>query len=75
MLSKAIVQTAKPIAEEISRSYDLGYPKFLEEQGIPDALCKEYGIGQPKGRTMLAGCVAFTVHGAEGFFSSREIPR
>lgn len=66
LLSKAIVQTTKPIAEEINLTYDLEYNKYLEDQGIPEALCKEYGVGQPKGRTMLAGCVTFTVHDETG---------
>ena len=66
LLSKAITQSAKPIAEEMTLSYELEYPKFLEDQGIPEALCKEYGVGQPKGRTMLAGCVTFTVHDETG---------
>lgn len=66
LLSKAIVQTAKPIKEEMTLNYELEYPKYLEDQGVPEALCKELGIGQPKGRTMLAGCVAFTVHDETG---------
>ena len=34
LLSKAIVQTAKPIKEEMTLNYELEYPKYLEDQGV-----------------------------------------
>jgi hypothetical protein len=46
LLSKAIAQSAKRIAEELTLSCELEYPKFLGDQGIPEELCKEYGVGR-----------------------------
>jgi hypothetical protein len=43
LLSKAIVQTAKPIKEEMTLSYELEYPKFLEEQAHVPGLADEDG--------------------------------
>ena len=56
----------KPLVEPVKINYDLEYTKVLEELGIPEALCKELGVGQPKGRTMLAGCTAFAIHNEVG---------
>jgi len=56
----------KPLIEPVKINYDLEYTKVLEELGAPEALCKEMGIGQPKGRTMLAGCTTFAVHNEVG---------
>jgi len=61
LLSKAIVATAAEIKEPLNVTYALDYPKYLEDRGIPKPLCEELEIGQPRGRTMLAGCIAFTV--------------
>ena len=66
LLSKAIVTESKEIKEPLNITYALEYPKFLEDQGIPKDLCEKLEIGQPKGRTMLAGCIAFSVHNDEG---------
>ena len=66
LLSKAIGTEAKTITEPLNITYALEYPKYLEDQGIPKALCDELEIGQPKGRTMLSGCIAFAVHNESG---------
>lgn len=66
LLSKAIGTKAKTISEPLNITYALEYPKYLEDQGIPKALCDELEIGQPKGRTMLSGCIAFAVHNEGG---------
>jgi len=66
LLSKAITEQAKEITEPMTLSYTLEYCKYLEDQGVPKELCEEYEIGQPKGRTMLAGCIAFAVHNENG---------
>lgn len=66
LLEKAITKEPKEITEELKLPYVLEYNKFLEDQGIPEALCTEYEIGQPKGRTMLSGCIAFAVHNDKG---------
>ena len=65
-LKDAVTASQKPISEELSMNYELEYPKFLEDQGIPEDLAKSLEVGQPKGRTMLAGCIAFTVHDEAG---------
>jgi len=57
---------AKKIAQELTFEYDLRYIKLLEEKGLDKEFCTRMGIGYPKGKTMLAGCVAFTVRDEEG---------
>ena len=58
--------TQAPITDELSLNYELQYLKGLEKLDISEEFCKEYGIGQPKGKTMLSGCLAFTVKNEEG---------
>jgi hypothetical protein len=58
--------THKKIVRELTFEYDLVYHKFLEHKGLSEEFCKRMGIGYPKGKTMLAGCVAFTIHDETG---------
>ena len=46
--------------------YELTYNKFIEAQGFDEEVCKLYEFGSPKGKTMLAGSVAFTVRDENG---------
>jgi hypothetical protein len=46
---------------ELKITYELKYHKFLEDLGLKQETCEELHIGVPKGKTMLAGCVAFEV--------------
>ncbi|HEX3036588.1 MAG TPA: hypothetical protein VHT73_15935 [Thermodesulfobacteriota bacterium] len=57
---------AKKITRELEFEYDLVYHQSLRQRGLPEDFCKIHGIGYPKGKTMLAGCIAFTVSNAEG---------
>lgn len=62
LAEKAIAYPASKVNKEINLSYELEYHTYLELQGISEEVCKELGIGRPKGKTMLSGCIAFTVH-------------
>jgi predicted RNA-binding Zn-ribbon protein involved in translation (DUF1610 family) len=64
-LSKAMT-TQKPISEELKLDYELEFVKALEEKGYTEELCKALGVGQPKGKCMLAGHIAFTVFDETG---------
>jgi hypothetical protein len=41
--------------------YELAYSDILEKKGLTKEACERLGIGKPKGKTMLAGCIAFEV--------------
>jgi predicted RNA-binding Zn-ribbon protein involved in translation (DUF1610 family) len=66
LLAKANTPSTKKITEEFNLQYDLTYHKYLEDRGITEDLCKTYEIGIPKGKTMLAQCVAFAVRDEKG---------
>ena len=36
--------------------------RFPTKKGIDRRLCQTLGVGKPKGKTMLSGCLAFTVY-------------
>lgn len=61
LAEKAVSVSAKKIVEELNLEYELVYDPFIEKLGITKNMAFVYGIGVPKGKTMLAGCVAFTV--------------
>jgi hypothetical protein len=62
LTDKAILYPASKVTKEIPLTYELEYDKYLELRGIPEEVCRELGIGRPKGKTMLSGCIAFTVY-------------
>ncbi len=64
-LAKALAST-KRITNELTVKYELQYHPFLETQGISEKTCRDLEIGVPKGKTMLAGCVVFSVRDEEG---------
>ena len=66
LMEKAITSRATPITRELTMDYKLHYHPFLKEQGISEKLAADLGIGVPQGKTMLSGCVAFTVHNEQG---------
>jgi hypothetical protein len=66
LVQKAVVYSPNTIKKELSFNYELEYDPFLEEQGISKELCEKLGIGRPKGKTMLSGCIAFTVSDGTG---------
>jgi hypothetical protein len=64
--AKAFAYPTAKIQKELMLEYELQYNKFLEAQGISEKIARANGIGVPKGKTMLSGCVAFTVHDENG---------
>jgi hypothetical protein len=38
----------------------------MEKEGLNREVCERLGVGRPKGKTMLSGCIAFTVSNSEG---------
>ena len=66
LLSKAHNKTAKRITEELNINYELFYNDFIKAKGIEEEMCRLLEIGVPKGKTMLAGSVAFAVRDAKG---------
>lgn len=65
LLMKATA-TTKKLMNELTMKYELQYHPFLESQGISEKTSRDLEIGVPKGKTMLAGCVVFTVRDEEG---------
>lgn len=61
-------QTAKPgkITEELKIQYELQYGEFLKSKELTEEQCTLFEVGIPKGKTMLAGSVAFTVRDENG---------
>jgi hypothetical protein len=66
LAQKAVVYGATKITKELSIDYKLHYHPFLKEQGISEELATDLGIGVPQGKTMLSGCVAFSVYDEQG---------
>lgn len=64
-LEKSMVPQEK-LTEPPKKIYELEYHTYLEERGITKDTAEKFGIGVPKGKTMLAGHVAFTVHNEHG---------
>lgn len=58
---KECMPTDKVITQKLNFEYDLEYSTQLEARGLSKEFCKKHGIGRPKGRTMLAGCIAFLI--------------
>lgn len=58
---KAMPLSLKRLTREINITYDLQYTSQLAEKGLTEGFCHRMGIGYPKGKTMLAGCIAFEV--------------
>lgn len=65
LIEKAIGED-KPIERELNLNYELEWCDLMEKEGLNRELCEGIGIGKPKGKTMLSGCVAFTVHNEVG---------
>lgn len=65
LIEKAIT-VDKPIDREINLTYELEWCDLMEKEGLNRELCEAIGIGKPKGKTMLSGCVAFSVHNEAG---------
>jgi hypothetical protein len=66
LAEKAMSCEAHKITRELTMDYKLHYHPFLKEQGMSEELAADIGIGVPQGKTMLSGCLAFTVHNEQG---------
>ena len=58
--------TTTRLTRELKMAYDLQYTKAVRLIGLSEECCKALEIGVPKGKTMLAGCLTFTVLSEEG---------
>lgn len=58
---KECMPTNKVIEQKLTFEYDLQYTNQLEAKGLTKEFCQRRGIGRPKGKTMLAGCIAFLI--------------
>lgn len=65
-MEKAMTYEAPKIMRELNMDYKLQYHPFLKEYGIPEELATDLGIGVPQGKTMLSGCLTFTVYDEQG---------
>jgi len=70
LVEKGFAENAPKIVEELKLDYELVYHDFIKNKGISKETCKLLGIGVPKGKTMLSGCVAFTVRSESGLKSA-----
>ena len=66
LLSKSQVTKSGKITEELRMQYELHYGEFLKSREISEEECTLFEVGIPKGKTMLAGAVAFTVRDENG---------
>jgi len=64
---------AKRITEELNINYELFYNDFIKAKGIEEEMCRLLEIGVPKGKTMLAGSVAFAVRDAKGMKDGKPV--
>ena len=65
-LMKKCVLPQKKLTEPVEKEYELEYNKFIEDKGVPYHICELLGVGIPKGKSMLSGCVAFLIRNDEG---------
>ena len=66
LLSKSQVTKSGKITEELKMHYELHYGEYLKAREISEEECTLFEVGIPKGKTMLAGTVAFTVRDENG---------
>jgi len=66
VLLQSHLSKAKKLTEELKMQYELVYNDFLKSKELSEEACKLGEIGVPKGKTMLAGSVAFTVRDETG---------
>ncbi len=65
-LVEKTARSARPIEEALKLNYELEWCKEMEKEGLDRELCQKFGVGKPKGKTMLSGCIAFSVHNEAG---------
>lgn len=56
----------KPIEEQLNVSGNLEWCEFMAEEGLNQELCENMEVGKWKGKGIMAGHVAFTVHNEHG---------
>jgi hypothetical protein len=58
--------TTKRLTKELKLEYELQYTEAVQKLGLIEETCKALEIGVPKGKTMLAGCLTFTIRNENG---------
>lgn len=66
LLHKAMEKPAEKITKPLTLLYELQHNGYLKDKGFDEKFCRDHELGVPKGKTMLAGCVAFAVKDEEG---------
>lgn len=66
LLIEKTAGVSTPIEEELNLNYTLEWCAEMEKRELNQELCKKLGVGKPKGKTMLSGTIAFTVHNEHG---------
>ncbi|OPY73239.1 MAG: hypothetical protein A4E62_00555 [Syntrophorhabdus sp. PtaU1.Bin002] len=66
LLVEKTATTEETIQEKLSLKYELEFTIDMEKEGLSKELCDTVGVGRPKGKTMLSGCIAFTIHNETG---------
>jgi len=56
----------KPIEQQLNVSGDLEWCDFMASEDLDPELCQKMGVGKWKGKGIMAGHVAFTVHNEHG---------
>jgi hypothetical protein len=65
-LVEKTARCARPIEEQLNLNYELEWCAEMEKRGLSREFCQQIGVGKPKGKTMLSGCIAFTVQNEAG---------
>lgn len=65
-LIKACNSKVKRITEKLNVAYELFYNDYIQAKGVDKQICKTLQIGVHRGKTMLAGSVAFAVRDVKG---------
>jgi hypothetical protein len=65
-LVEKTTRSARPIEGQLNLNYEPEWCAEMEKEGLSRELCQQLKVGKPKGKTMLSGCIAFTVHNEAG---------
>jgi hypothetical protein len=66
LLIEKAIGPQRPIEEELNLTYELEWCDLMDREGLNKELCETIGVGKPKGKTMLSGCIAFAVRNEHG---------
>ncbi len=65
-LIKACNSKVKRINKKLNVAYELFYNDYIQAKGVDKQICKTLQIRVHRGKTMLAGSVAFAVRDVKG---------